>query len=182
MPTAAGCLYADQVKPERLPATGGPIAIRGMGFHAADTVLVGGRPAQVTSVSPNEITAIAPPAAAGVTGSVDVEVDDQPVYYAIAVISGGLSYDSAKGDALTLVTAPANTVPIGVPLPFAVTALGPALDPAGGVSITYSVVQGQRQPELRQAIVPGHGFRRRICKHECHRRGWDFVGGDGFAH
>lgn len=135
-------LYVDQVKPERLPATGGPIAIRGMGFHPADTVLVGGRPAQVTSVSPNEITAIAPPAAAGVTGSVDVEVDDQPVYYAIAVISGGISYDSAKGDALTLVTAPANTVPIGVPLPFAVTALGPQLDPAGGVSITYSVAKG----------------------------------------
>jgi hypothetical protein len=135
-------LYADQVKPERLPAAGGPIAIRGMGFHPADTVLVGGRPAQVTSVSPNEITAIAPPAAAGVTGSVDVEVDDQPVYYAISIISGGISYDSAKGDALTLVTAPANTVPIGVPLPFAVTALGPQLDPAGGVSITYSVAQG----------------------------------------
>ncbi len=46
------------------------------------------------------------------------------------------------GDALTLVTAPANTVPIGVPLPFTVTALGPTLDPAGGVSISYSVSRG----------------------------------------
>jgi hypothetical protein len=135
-------LYVDRVEPERLPASGGPIAIRGMGFHVVDTVLIGGRPAQVTSISPNLITAIAPPAAAGVTGSVDVEVDDAPVYYAIAGISGGLSYDSGRGDALTLVTAPANTVPIGVPLPFTVTALGPALDPAGGVSITYAVAKG----------------------------------------
>jgi hypothetical protein len=135
-------LYADRVEPERLPAAGGPIAIRGMGFHIADNVLVGGKPAQVTSVSPNEITAIAPAATPGVTGSVDVEVDDLPVYYAIAVVSGGVSYDAGTGDALTLVTAPANTVPIGVPLPFTVTALGPALDRAGGVSISYSVSRG----------------------------------------
>lgn len=135
-------LYIDRVEPERLPASGGPIAIRGMGFHVVDTVLVGGQPAQVTSISPNEITAIAPPAAQGVTGSVDVEVDDAPAYYAIAIASGIISYDSGAGDALTLVTAPANTVPIGVPLPFSVTALGPALDPAGGVSITYTVSKG----------------------------------------
>jgi len=135
-------LYVDRVEPQRLPATGGPIAIHGMGFHQADTVLVGGRAAQVTSVSPNEITAIAPPAASGVTGSVDVEVEDLQVYYAIAIASGGVSYDAGNGDALTLVTAPDNTVPIGVPLPFAVTALDPALDPAGGVTITYRVANG----------------------------------------
>ena len=136
-------LYVDRVEPARLPASGGPIAIRGMGFHQADTVLVGGKPAQIMSISPNLITAIAPPAAAGVTGSVDVEVDDAPVYYAVAMISGGISYDSGKGDALTLVTAPANTVPIGVPLPFTVTALGSQLHPAPGVSITYSVSMGK---------------------------------------
>ncbi len=71
----------------------------------ADTVLVGGRPAVVTSISPNQITAIAPAAAPGVTGSVDVEVDDQPIYYAAAIISGGISYDSGGGDALTLIAA-----------------------------------------------------------------------------
>lgn len=135
-------LYADRVEPARLPASGGPIVIRGMGFHLADTVFVGGRPAQVMSVSPNEILAMAPPADAGVTGSVDVEVDDLPVYYAVTVITGGVSYDAATGDALTLISAPANTVPTNVPLPFAVTALGPRLVPAGGVSIRYSVSKG----------------------------------------
>ena len=139
-------LYADTVAPARLPASGGPIVIQGMGFRPSDTVLVGGQQAVVTSISPNEITAVAPPASVGVTGSVDVEVDDLPIFYAAAILSGGVSYDSGTGDSLTLVTAPSNTVPIGVPLPFTVTALGtgPAsnLAPAGGVTVTYTVSSG----------------------------------------
>ena len=101
-------LYADTVSPTRLPASGGPITIQGMGFRLADTVTVGGQAAIVTSISPNQITAVVPPAPAGVTGSVDVEVDDQPALYAAAVIPGGVSYDSGNGDALTLNTAPAE--------------------------------------------------------------------------
>lgn len=135
-------LYADSVEPPRLPSSGGPIVIHGMGFHIVDTVSVGGQPAQVTSVSPNEITAIAPPAVPGVTGPVDVEVDDLPVYYALAIISGGLSYDAGTGDALTLITAPSNTVPSGLPLAFTVEAVSPTLAPAGGVTVTYTVASG----------------------------------------
>ena len=122
-------LYADTVQPSHLPVSGGPIVIQGTGFRLADTVQVGGQPAVVTSISPNEITAIAPAAAGGVTGSVDVEVDDEPAFSAAAVISGGTSYDSGTGDALTLLTAPMNTVPIGVPIPFTVTALTPISPP-----------------------------------------------------
>ena len=135
-------LYADTVQPPRLPASGGPIVIHGMGFRPNDTVLIGGQAAAITSISPNEITAIAPAAAAGVTGSVDVEVDDLPAFYASAVIAGGISYDSGAGDALTLDTAPANTVPMATPLPFTVTALGSDLSPAGGVTVTYTVTSG----------------------------------------
>jgi hypothetical protein len=136
-------LYADTVAPERLPASGGPIVIHGVGFRVADTVLVGGRPAPVTSVSPNEITAIAP--ASGKSGSVDVEVEDEPQYSAAAVIPSGVSYDAGTGDALTLASAPANTVPMGVPMAFTVTALAANLTPAGGVTVTYSVVSGTAQ-------------------------------------
>jgi len=135
-------LYADTVSPARLPASGGPITIEGMGFRIADRILVGGRPAQVTSISPNQITAIAPPAASGVTGSVDVEVDDEPAFYAAAVIPSGISYDSGSGDALTLLNAPSGTVPIGVPIPFTVTALGPSLAPAGGVTVIFTITSG----------------------------------------
>ena len=135
-------LYADTVAPQHLSASGGPIVIHGMGFRAADTVLVGGQPAQVTSISPNEITAVAPAAAPGVTGSVDVEVDDLPVFTASTVISGGVSYNAGTGDALTLVTAPMNTIPIGTPIPFTVTALTSSLTPASGVTVTYTVTEG----------------------------------------
>jgi hypothetical protein len=135
-------LYADTVTPRRLPAGGGPIVIVGMGFRSVDTVLVGGQPAVVTSISANEITAIAPPAATGVTGSVDVEIDDQPSFYAAAVVGGGVSYDSGIGDSLTLLSAPANTVPIGVPIPFSVKALGSDMNPAGGVTVIYTVTEG----------------------------------------
>lgn len=135
-------LYADTVQPPRLPASGGPVVIRGMGFRPSDTVLVGGQKALVISISPNEITAIAPAAAPGVSGSVDVEVDDLPMFYAMTILPGGISYDSGTGDSLTLITAPANTVPIGVPIPFSVTALAPDLTPAGGVTVTFAVVSG----------------------------------------
>ena len=135
-------LYADTVSPQRLPVAGGPIVIHGMGFRMTDTVLVANQPALVTSISPNEITAIAP--ASSVTGSVDVEVDDASVYYAVTVLSGGISYDAGAGDALTLMSAnePMGTIPISVPEPFAVIALGPNLSPAGGVSVTYTVTSG----------------------------------------
>jgi hypothetical protein len=71
-------LYADTVYPQHLAAAGGAIVIHGMGFRSTDSVLVGGQAASVISVSPNEITAIAP--ASTVIGSVDVEVDDLPIY------------------------------------------------------------------------------------------------------
>jgi len=135
-------LYADTVSPMRLPASGGAITIEGMGFRLADTVTVGGQAAIVTSISPNQITAVVPPALKGVTGSVDLEVDDEPALYAAAIIPGGVSYDSGNGDALTINTAPANTVPIGEPLPFSVTALGSDLTPAGGVTVIYTVSSG----------------------------------------
>ncbi|MFZ0394815.1 MAG: IPT/TIG domain-containing protein [Terracidiphilus sp.] len=136
-------LYADTVEPTHLRLAGGPIVIHGMGFHPSDIVLVNGLPAQVTSISPNEITAIAPPAGTGVSGSVDVVVDDLPIYYAMAILEGGISYDAGTGDSLTLVSAPANTVPAGVPIPFSVTVLGANLQPAGAVTVTYAVSSGK---------------------------------------
>ena len=135
-------LYADTVSPLRLPASGGSIVIHGMGFRSTDTVQVGGQQALVTSISPNEITAIAPAAASGVTGSVNVEVDDLPIYYASAIITAGLSYDSGTSDSLTMVTAPTSSVPIGIPEPFSVLALASNLTPAGGVSVIFAVTSG----------------------------------------
>ena len=135
-------LYADTVSPTRLPSTGGVIVIRGRGFRAGDTVLVGGVTAQVTSILPTEITAAAPAAGIGVTGSQDVTVNDLPSFYASATIPGGLSYDSATGDGLTLIAAPSNQVPMNVPQPFSVIAEGASGVPAGGVTVVHAVTSG----------------------------------------
>jgi len=145
-------LYADRVTPERLPASGGMMVIQGMGFRLTDTVLVGGQAAMVVCISPNEISVIAPPAANGVSGSVDVEVDDSPSLYAAAIVTAGVSYDSGNGDALTLNTAPMNTVPEGVPMPFTVTALGSDMTAAGGVTVLYAVTSGTAKLGCGQPI------------------------------
>ena len=135
-------LYADTVQPARLAAAGGPIVIEGMGFQPSDTVKVNGQAAQITGISPNEITAIAPAAGQGITGSVNVEVDSLPGYNAVAILINGISYDATTGDSLTLVSAPSNTVPTGVPLAFTVTALGANLAPAAGDTVTFAIAAG----------------------------------------
>jgi len=61
----------------------------------------------------------------------------------VAVIADGLSYNAQNGDGLTILTAPANTIATGVPVPFTVKAVN--VDdqaPAGGVTVAYSVTEG----------------------------------------
>ena len=136
-------LYADTVQPPRLPVSGGPIVIHGMGFRPSDTVLIGGQKAIVTSISPNEITAIAPAAAPGDLPARSTSRSTIcPCSMRWRSSPAASATTAATGDSLTLNTAPANTVPIGVPIPFTVTALGPDLTPAGGVTVTFSVVSG----------------------------------------
>ncbi|WP_263351431.1 IPT/TIG domain-containing protein [Acidicapsa acidisoli] len=135
-------LYADTVSPTHLPSSGGTIVIRGTGFRQGDTVQIGSTAAQVISVLPTEITAVVPAAGPGVTGSQNVTVNDLPSFNATAIIPGGVSYDSATGDALTLLTAPSNQVPINVPQPFSVIATDADGNPAGGVTVLYSVTSG----------------------------------------
>ena len=135
-------LYADMVYPARLPAGGGTIVIQGMGFRAGDTVKVGGVPAQVIRVLPNQITAQVASAAPQVTGPQDVEVDDLVGFNALAVIPGGVSYDASGVDSIHIVSAPSNQVPLNVPQAFAISAQGSAGSAAGGISVLYTVASG----------------------------------------
>lgn len=66
-------LYVDNVTPARLPANGGQMVIRGMGFRSGVIVSVNGIAAPVTSVTPTTIMAIAP-ASGGATGTAVVQV------------------------------------------------------------------------------------------------------------
>jgi len=134
-------LYADSVSPARLPATGGTIVIQGMGFRPSVQVSVAGKAAQVTSVTPNTIVAIAP-ASGGVTGDVVLQIQDLQTL-GIAAIAAGFGYDALGEDAISLVTGPHGPVPIGVPQLFMVRALDVASQrPAAGVTVTWSITEG----------------------------------------
>jgi hypothetical protein len=135
-------LYADTVSPMILPAAGGAITIRGVGFHTGDTVTVGGVAATVTEILPTEIVAQVPANTGNVTGSLDVTVSDLAGYNAIATIPGGISYNAGSTDALNLVTAPMNQVPLQTPEAFTVRAEHADTTPAGGVTVTYTVTSG----------------------------------------
>ena len=133
-------LYADTVSPARLPAAGGEITILGMGFRPDSAVYVNGVAAQVTSVTPTRITAVAPPSN-GATGTVLLEVED-PQTLGVAMITDGLAYDAQNGDALTILTAPSGTLPEAVPVEFTVRALSVDLTPAAGIPVTFAVTEG----------------------------------------
>ncbi len=137
----ARVLYADSVFPARLTLSGGPIAISGQGFRPGMTVAINGIAAAVTSVTPTEITAVAP-AVSAPTGTVVLAVSD-PQTLGLTEILDGLSYDAQGTDALRLVTAPSGTMSTGVPVPMTVQALaGDGKTPAANVTVTFTVQSG----------------------------------------
>lgn len=137
---AGRVLYADTVSPARLPAAGGDITITGMGFRPDSAVYINGVSAQVTSVTPMQIAAVAPPSN-GTTGTVLLEVKD-PQTLGVAIIEDGLAYEAQNGDALTILTAPQGTLPEAVPAQFTVRALSADMTPAAGVPVTFAVTEG----------------------------------------
>jgi hypothetical protein len=134
-------LYADSVSPARLPVGGGQMAIQGMGFRPSVSVSVNGVAAQLTSVTPTTIVATAPPSG-GVTGNVVVQLQDAQSL-GIAAITNGVSYDAEPDDAISLLSAPTGTVPIGVAQPFAVRVINVTTQtPAAGVTVTFALTAG----------------------------------------
>jgi hypothetical protein len=134
-------LYADSVTPARLPPAGGQIVIRGRGFRPAVSVWVNGVPATVLSVLPTIIVAQAP-SSGGVTGNVLLLIEDTQTF-GVTAIADGLSYDAQGDDTISIMAAPMNDVPIGVPVPFTVRVLNVGTQtPAAGVGVTFSLTQG----------------------------------------
>lgn len=146
-----GCiLYADSVTPARLPVTGGQIVIRGMGFRPTMMVLVNGVSAQVMSVTPNAIVAMAP-ASGGVTGTVPIQIKDMQTL-AMAGIGDGFSYDAGTNDAIAMLRGPGGTAPIGVPQALTVRAIYVETQAsAPGVTVSFTVTQGSAALPCGQA-------------------------------
>ncbi|MGB7136152.1 MAG: IPT/TIG domain-containing protein [Acidobacteriaceae bacterium] len=134
-------LYADSVTPARIPVSGGPIVIRGMGFRPASTVLVNGVAATVTSVTPTAIAAVAPASTAAGQSAL-VEVDD-PETLGVAKIGSGVSYDAEPQDGIGILSGPQGAEPIGVPVTLVLRAIDRTTgNPAAGVTVTVAVTEG----------------------------------------
>jgi hypothetical protein len=134
-------LYADSVTPSRMPVSGGPMVITGMGFRPGMTVTVNGVAAQVTSLTPNTIVAMAP-ASGGVTGTVPLEIQDA-VTLGITAFNTGFSYDAQADDAIALMSTPPSKVPMDVPWNLTVRAMNLTTQtPAAGVTVKFAVSMG----------------------------------------
>ncbi|HEX4065902.1 MAG TPA: IPT/TIG domain-containing protein [Acidobacteriaceae bacterium] len=134
-------LYADSVTPARIPAAGGAIVIRGMGFRPDATVEVNGVAATVTSVTPTAIAAVAPASQAAGQNAV-VEVDD-PETLGMAAIGSGVSYDAEPDDGIGIVSGPQGAEPIGVPVTLVLRAIDTMTQaPAAEVTVTVAVTEG----------------------------------------
>ncbi len=140
----ARLLYADSVFPARLTLNGGTVSIHGQGFRTGVQVLVNGAQAAVTSVTPTEITAVAP-AVSAPTGTVTLAVRD-PQTLGLAEILDGLSYDAHGDDGVKLVAAPSGTVSQGVPMPMTVQVVtADGQTPAANVAVNFAVASGSAQ-------------------------------------
>ena len=136
-------LYADTVSPTHLPASGGPIVIHGMGFRLADTVLVGGQAATGHQHLAQRDHRHRPARghrrslARSTSRSTTCPPFTRPPSSPAASVT-----TPAPATRSPSTPRPSNTVPIGVPLPFTVTALDSNLAPAGGVTVIYTVTSG----------------------------------------
>jgi hypothetical protein len=134
-------LYADSVSPARLSVNGGQMVIQGMGFRPTISVLVNGVAAPVLSATPTTIVAMAPPSG-GATGTALVQLQDSQTL-GVAAIATGVSYDAEPDDAISLLSAPLGSVPMGVPEPFAIRAINVTTQtPAVGVTVSFAVTEG----------------------------------------
>jgi hypothetical protein len=153
-------LYADSVTPARLPVSGGQIVIQGMGFRPSVSVMVNGLAAQIVSITPNTIVALAP-ASGGATGTVPIQIQDAATL-GVTAINTGFSYDAGSNDVLSIVTGPPSSVPMGVPETLTVRAINTASQtPAPGVVVTFQVTAGTALLGCRisscSAITAGDG-------------------------
>lgn len=142
-------LYADNIAPANVPATGGTVTITGMGFRAGNAVTVNGVVATVTSWSPTSLVAVLPSLStlhSTTALAADVQVRDLTTG-GTTQMTAALAY-AAPVPSLNLITAPSGTVAVGqaTAVPFTVQALqGDGVTPIAGQQITFAVTSGSVQ-------------------------------------
>ena len=136
-------LYGSGVLPATVGMAGGQVTISGMGFQAANEVLIDGVLAPVVSWTSTQIVATAPSmtAVSATSGvAVDVEVLDAATG-GVTDISGALTYNEGTADIVKLVSAPASLETLmTAATPFAVRVYtSDGVTPAVGASVSFAV-------------------------------------------
>jgi hypothetical protein len=138
----ARILYADNLSPTTLGASGGQITINGIGFRQGNQVTVNGVAATVTSWTSTQIIATAPTKGNAQASStpVDVAVFD-PSTGGSTILQGALTYTGQATDTIALVSAPASLeTGITATTPFAVRVYQPdGVTPAAGATVSFVV-------------------------------------------
>ena len=138
----ARILYADNLSPTTLGASGGQITLNGIGFRTGNQVTVNGVPATVTSRTSTQIIATAPTKGIALASSapVDVAVLD-PSTGGSTIIQGALTYTGQATDTIALVSAPASLeTGITATTPFAVRVYqSDGVTAAAGATVSFVV-------------------------------------------
>ncbi len=139
---AGSVLYSDTVTPARVGLQGGPLTLRGIGFHRGLQVTVGISDASVLASSASEIKLIAP--AATQDGSLTITVTDA-VSGGFSEMQNALTFGASADDLLLLVQGAEPSTPVGAVAanPIRVRAVqSDGVTPVWGASIGWSTTNG----------------------------------------
>lgn len=132
----ARIFYGYSASPNRVPASGGIFAVRGLGFHANTAVSAAGVNATLLAASANQLLVNAKAAADGVH---DLSLSD-PSAAMTSTMTGALTYGADPNDTLTMISGANPSVSVGsqAPVPFTVVVRGPDGTPVSGATIALS--------------------------------------------
>jgi hypothetical protein len=106
----ARILYGDSVTPIRASVGGGtPLAIKGIGFRAGNTVTIGNLTTSTLALSPNQLVVAAPAMADGIQ---NISLND-PITGSASVMSNVLTYGAGPIDIIQLIAGSNPQTPVG---------------------------------------------------------------------
>lgn len=130
-------LYADSASPSRIPVSGAPVSVQGVGFAPGFVATIGSSTAAQLSTRSTQLTLSASSHSDGVQ---DITVSD-PVSGASTTITNGLVYGAAATDNIVLLSGLNPSTPVGVPAanPVIVRVLASdGVTPVSGATIGWS--------------------------------------------
>ena len=105
----AHVLYSDSVNPARVPVSGGPITLQGIGFSPSLTIAVGNATVPLFATNTSQILAQAP---AQSDGQATITVTD-PVSGAFSIMTDALTFGAASTDQILLLQGANPPTPVG---------------------------------------------------------------------